>query len=342
MRAALRELDLGGRKLLVAVSGGIDSVALLHALAAAAGDFEIELAAAHVHHGLREEADGDADFVAAAAEGLGIPCTVARVDPLRRRRRALSSRERPTLQEAARRLRYDALAEVAVRCGACSVATAHTLDDQAETVLLRVLRGTGPSGLAGIAERSPWPGRSAAPLELVRPLLGVSRAEVVAFARFRHIVWREDRTNGDPRYPRNRLRRDWLPALRDAFNPRLLRALGDLAEAQRREGEWREELVLRERARRFTMAADGRLQIEAGGWDSASAPTALARRLVRQAFHDCGAGRYTSHLHLDRVLAFLRHAPVGAQLDLPASLTLRREAQSFSLGRKAVPRRSKC
>ena len=292
--------------------------------------------------GYGKKPTGDADFVTATADELGIACSVAHVDPLKRRRSAPSSRERPTLQEAARRLRYDALAEIAARWNAHRVATAHTLDDQAETVLLRVLRGTGPSGLGGIAERSPWPGRSAIPLEIVRPLLAVSRAEILAFARARGIAWRDDQTNLDPRYPRNRLRRDWLPALRDAFNPSLLRALGDLAEIQRREGEWCEAEIHRESARRFRAAVDGRLRIEAGGWDSASVPTALARRLVRRAFHSCGAGRYTSHRHLDRALEFLRYAPVGAQLDFPTSLTLRRDRRGFSLGRTDAPQRPAC
>jgi len=328
---ALSDLGLEGRRIAVAVSGGVDSTALAHGLAALSGRRRLALSIAHVNHGLRgAESDADEAFVREVARALGLPFAGERVDPRERVAEAASSRERPTVQEAARSLRAAALRRMAAALGAQHVATAHTLDDQAETVLLRLLRGSGPGGLGGIAERS----RDGF---VVRPMLRIPRAEVVRFARSRGLAWREDASNASPRYARSRLRTAWLPGLREAFNPRLLRAIGDLAEAQRRESEWIEELVEREAERRFRRDAAGALRIEAKGWEPEATPDALARRLVRLALHRCGAGRDVSRPHLDRAVRFLREARARAALELPGGLRLRRDAQGFRLGAEPAP-----
>jgi tRNA(Ile)-lysidine synthase len=313
--AALATLDCRGRRVLIAASGGVDSTVLVHGVHALAAALRVEPVLAHVHHGLRgADADADEAFVRSLGATLGVPVLARRVAP-RALRAAGPSRARPTLQEAARRLRYDALFEMAAAAGAERVATAHTLDDQAETVLLRLLRGSGPAGLGGIPERSP-DGR------VVRPLLGVPRAEIERFARARGLVWREDASNRDPAYARARLRRDWLRGLGEAFNPRWLRAVGDLAEAQRRESEWILPLVEREAALR--LAPDGAgWTLACAGWDGL--PVALARRLARRALVEAGAGRDVTRTHLERMLAFLARARTGATLELPGGLRLVRE-----------------
>jgi tRNA(Ile)-lysidine synthase len=331
---ALRDLGLEGRRVAVAVSGGVDSTALAHGLAELAARHALALSVVHVNHGLRgAESDADEDFVRALAAALGLPVAVERVDPRALRAAAASSRARPTLQEAARRVRADALRRMAAAAGAEHVATAHTLDDQAETVLLRLLRGSGPAGLGGIPERS---GDGV----LVRPLLRIARAEVEAFARARGLAWREDASNASPRFARARLRRDWLPGLAGAFNPRLLRAIGDLAEAQRRESEWIDGLVEREAERRFAPEGDGALRIDAKGWEI---PDGLARRLARLALHRCGAGRDVSRAHLDRIVAFWRTGRAGRAIELPGGLALSRDARGFRLARGAsLPVGGKC
>jgi tRNA(Ile)-lysidine synthase len=204
---------------------------------------------------------------------------------------------------------------MAEEAGAERIATAHTLDDQAETVLLRLLRGTGPAGLGGIPERSP-DGR------VVRPLLGVPRAEIERFARERGLVWREDASNRDPAFARARLRRDWLRELGAAFNPRWLRAVGDLAEAQRRESEWIEPLVEQEAAHRLARDGDG-WTLACVGWERL--PAAQARRLARRALFAAGAGRHVTRVHLERMLALARSGRTGARLELPGGLLLIRE-----------------
>jgi tRNA(Ile)-lysidine synthase len=314
LATALEALDCRGRTLLVAASAGIDSTVLAHGIHALRAELGIELRLGHVHHGLRgAEADGDEAFVHSLGASLGVPVESRTVAP-RRLREGRSSRERPTLQEAARRVRYSALFEMAQAAGAAHIATAHTLDDQAETVLLRLLRGSGPSGLGGIPERSP-DGR------ILRPLLAVSRAEIERFALARGLLWREDASNLDPAYARARLRRDWLRGLGGAFNPQWLRAIGDLAEAQRKESDWIEQLVTQEAGSRLARSGDGWV-LSCERWDAL--PEALARRLARRVLHEAGAGRDVSRRHLERMLAFVSGAQTGKILQLPGGLVLER------------------
>ncbi len=337
---SVQTLGLGGRPVVVAASGGIDSTALAWALAERAARLRMVVSIAHVNHSLRgAEADADEAFVRVLAEKLGVAFRTKRVAPRAVRSAAASSRARPTLQEAARRLRDRALREMAKELGADRVATAHTADDQAETVLLRLLRGTSPAGLGGIAPMS-------ADGLVVRPLLRVSRAEVRFYAAARGLCWREDPSNADPIYARSRLRHDWLPGLREAFNPQLFRALGDLAEAVREESLWIEQQVVREAARRFSTPLDGEqelaMTIEAGGWEPEAMPDALARRLLRHALHRIGAGRDVTRRHLDRGVGFLRDGRVGSSLELPGSVRLTREACHFRLGRVRLPSGGSC
>ena len=333
-------LDLAGQHLAVAVSGGVDSTVLAWALAELAPQRGITVSIAHVNHSLRgAESDADEAFVQELAAKLGVAFAARRVAPRELRENAASSRSRPTIQEAARRLREQALREMAADLGAHRLATAHTADDQAETVLLRLLRGSGPAGLGGIARRS-------ADGRIVRPLLRATRADVRAYAEARTLRWREDPSNADPRYARSRLRHTWLPGLRAAFNPRLLRALGDLAEAVQEESNWIDREVAREAARRFSWDPDGDqdevLHIEPDGWGAETTPDAIARRLLRQALHSVGAGRDVSRAHLDRGVAFLRTARTGRGLEFPGGVRLERAARVFRLVRVRLPSGRAC
>lgn len=314
-------LDLVGRRVLVAASGGLDSTVLAHALARARTRRPAAIALVHVNHGLRGSAsEADERFVAELAGELGLAFGSRRVQPgsLRAGR---PSRARPTLQEAARTARYAALAELMHELSGERLATAHHADDQAETVLLRLLRGSGPDGLAGIPERADG-GR------LVRPLLRLTRAELEAYARVHRLTWREDASNESPEYARNRLRRH-LPTFAGNFNPQWLRAIGDLAEAQQRDSEWIAERVAAEAERRFSVEG-GWLQIDAK--DFPALPEALSRRLLRAALVRCGAGRDVSRVHLLRMQAFLAGARPGSAIELPGGLRLRRERSGFRLG----------
>lgn len=215
--------------LLVAVSGGADSTALLiglHNLSRALG---LRLHAAHLHHGLRgAEADADLDFVRALCGRLGVPLTAARWDARARlRRRGLSG------QAGLRTLRREFLLAAARRAGAHAIVTAHTADDQLETLLMRLARGAGLSGAPGMRPVAATGEGPAARMLWLKPLLGATRAEIEAdLARARQ-TWREDRSNHDPRYARSRVRHQAIPALALALLPGLDPAHGRALLARR-------------------------------------------------------------------------------------------------------------
>lgn len=200
-----QELLPRGGKVLAAVSGGADSVCLAHWLSVQAKRKNLEVALLHVNHGLREkEAERDAASVRALGKRLGLKTYVVRADV-----RGRAAKRGLGLEDAGRRERYRALVARARRGKFGLVATGHHLDDQAETVLLHLLRGTSLEGLGGIAPRRPLaPG-----LELIRPLLPLSRDEVRAYLDVHGLPWREDRSNADPKFTRNWIRREVLPLL---------------------------------------------------------------------------------------------------------------------------------
>ncbi len=202
----------------VAVSGGADSVALLRALAACRTG---PLTVAHVNHRLRgEESDTDEAFVRALAAELGLACRVKSVDIA-----ALGG----NLESTARQVRYEFFHELATELGAEWIATGHTADDQAETVLHRLVRGTGIQGLRGIAACGFAPAKPQAAPNIIRPLLTITKADILDHLAELGQSFREDSSNVDPRFTRNRIRHELLPLLR-TFNPDVVTALARLAD----------------------------------------------------------------------------------------------------------------
>ncbi|KKN81300.1 hypothetical protein LCGC14_0321370 [marine sediment metagenome] len=217
------ELIAPSARVVVGVSGGLDSVVLLDVLAALAGadGRGYDLMVAHLDHALRDAAAADAAFVAELADSYHLPCTVQRRDVA-----AVAAETGQSIETAARMVRYEFLGGLARTFGAACVAVAHHADDNVETVLHRLLRGTHLRGLAGMPIRRPMGG---GPIDLVRPLLPYRRDEIRAYAQRRHLRWREDETNRDTQYRRNFIRHELLPLLRSRFNPRVDEALMRLA-----------------------------------------------------------------------------------------------------------------
>jgi tRNA(Ile)-lysidine synthase len=217
-----------GMRLGVGVSGGADSVALLRTLHERRAELGLVLQVAHLHHGLRGvEADGDLEFVRELAAGLGLPFHEARVETARE-----AEENGESIEEAARRLRYAWFRALMMETPLDAIATAHTLDDQAETVLGKFLRGAWTEGLSGI-----HPVVRLAEGMIVRPLLGVTRGEVESYLKALGQTWREDSSNRDEAYTRNRIRHDLLPLL-EGWNPRLREHMAQMAEVAREEEAW--------------------------------------------------------------------------------------------------------
>ncbi len=213
--AAWSPADWADVTVLAAVSGGCDSVALLRLLTALKTGGAGRLCVAHLNHQLRPEADRDEQFVVDLCRQLGVHCEVGRVAVDQ-----LAAQTSDGIEAAARTARYRFLAETAGRLGARFVTTAHTADDQAETILHRIIRGTGIRGLSGMAR--------VRPLEhavLIRPLLGFHRRQLQAYLEQIHQPYCCDASNNDVRFTRNRLRRGVMPMLREQFNPMVTDAL---------------------------------------------------------------------------------------------------------------------
>jgi tRNA(Ile)-lysidine synthase len=281
-----------GLRLAVGVSGGADSVALLRALAERSREFGLVLHVAHLHHGLRgAEADGDMEFVRALAAELGLRFHCDQVD-VAAAAKANPGSQKPaeSIEEAARRLRYSWFRQLLAMDEVDAIATAHTRDDQAETVLAKFLRGAWTEGLSGIHPVVTFPeGR------VIRPLLGASRAEVESFLTSRNHVWREDSSNTDTVYTRNRVRRELLPLL-ESWNPQIREHLTQMADLAREEEAWWDaqlrwlgpQVVLPGTPVRGggRTAAEPGLAVEATRL--AAQPVAMQRRLLRHAAAQLG------------------------------------------------------
>ncbi|HEY78306.1 MAG TPA: tRNA lysidine(34) synthetase TilS [Dehalococcoidia bacterium] len=321
---AEHRLLLPGQCLVVAVSGGADSVCLLHALLSLKERLGITLHLAHLNHQLRgAESAADADYVAGLARRLGVPATIERRDV-----KAYQDRQRLSLEEAAREVRYGYLAEVARSLSTGCVATGHTRDDHIETILMHLIRGTGPRGLRGLRPQSEWRSGGLG-VTIVRPLLGLGREETAEYCAHHRLAPRLDTSNLSLSPLRNRIRQQLLPLLR-SYNPavdealqRTARLAGDDSafmdeEAGRRWGE-----VVQKQGDIIILDREGFGRL----------PLALKRHLLRAVIESLvDSVRDIEMRHIDGVLAALGK-PAGRRLDLPLGLTFAIEYDRFLIGR---------
>ncbi|HWR71745.1 MAG TPA: tRNA lysidine(34) synthetase TilS, partial [Nitrospirota bacterium] len=317
-----RMLDPGDR-VIVAVSGGPDSVCLLAVLRELAPEFSLTLHIAHLDHMFRgEESAAEARFVRELADRLGIPATIEQHDvPAFCRERGLPP------QAGAREVRYAFLDRVAGATGAQKIALGHTASDQAETLLLRLLRGAGISGLSGIP---PKRGR------IIRPLIEVTRDEVLCHLQEQGITFVTDPSNLKSVYTRNRIRLELVPVLK-AFNPRIEETIAEEAEILRDEDEAMEARIAAT-VPAVILREDDTIRIRRDGFNAQF--TAIRRRLFRTAVAMLfeGGEPELSSIQTEEALGFIGEAQTGRVMDLPDGLCLEREYDTFLLRPKVPPK----
>ena len=326
-----------GQRVAVACSGGADSVALLRILLDVREELGVVLSVAHFHHQIRgAEADADKQFVEELAGRLQLEYHYGSGNVP-----AHAAAKKISLETAARDLRHEWFAGLIRQSKADKIATAHTLDDQAETVLMRILRGTGARGLAGIA-----PAQKAK--HLVRPLLTTSRTEIEAYLKALGQPWRQDASNLDTRHTRNRVRHTLLPLLEREFNPAIRQTLADLAELAQAEDEyWSNELSLllprlvhEGKPSRSGRSSSGDSRNVLGLDLSAlqRLPLALRRQAIYESAKRLGVS--LEFKHVQQLTALAEHEKPGKKVALPDGLMATRTARElqFSHSSQDLPR----
>jgi tRNA(Ile)-lysidine synthase len=310
-----------GDHLLVAVSGGPDSVALLRAMVLLSSEYDLQLTTAHLNHGLRGvEAKKEEAFVRRLCAGMGIACICKTIDI-----RMLQKGRGMSLEEIGREERYRYLDETAEICGAGKIATGHHRDDQAETVLINLLRGCGPEGLKGIP-----PVRDG---RIIRPLLHVGRGEILEFLDREGLSYMTDISNLSPLFLRNRIRHELIPELTLRYNPGIVEALSHTAEIIRKEDDYL-QTVIRQILSRWGIlpgAEEIRLPLAA----LLLLHEALQGRVIKCLLEAAARPGYgIAYRHIEAVLAFAsKPRRRSASLDLPGLIRVEREGELLKIGR---------
>jgi len=319
-----RQTLRSGDRLGLAVSGGADSVALLRLFEELHGELGITLCVLHFNHQLRgTDSDADEAFVKSLAVARGLECFAETADVAE-----IAKQRGWNLEDAARRLRYEFFDRIISQGAANGVATAHTADDQAETVLARMIRGTG---LAGLSSIHPVRGK------IIRPLIEIRRDDLRSFLVERKQEWREDATNRDTQRLRARVRHRLLPELEENFSPSITDRLCDLASLARDDEDFWSALVEERHQRLISRTAKGfsvdvnellfpipDLPRQKGA--ASNSCHALTQRLVRRLYADAAhtEGQLTRH-HVEQVILLAEHGSSGRKLELPGGVTVERE-----------------
>ena len=325
VRHYIREKNLlaGRHRLLVAVSGGQDSASLLHILVGLRDELDIALHIAHLDHQIRGvESEADARYVSQLASQLGVPATIEQCDVL-----AHQAQRRISLEEAARELRYNFLARVAMYIGTDLVAVGHTNDDNIETILMHLIRGTGIQGLRGLQPISRWQ-YSGNEILIIRPLLPVSRQETAEYCHKKQIIPRIDASNLSLSHFRNRIRQQLVPLL-ERYNPQISEALLRTARIASDEIAYLEEesarlwgSIVQKRAETIILKKGKFLEL----------PSALQRQFLRTAIGGLlGSLKDIETRHIEEIMAILTK-PAGKQLCLPGGLVFVVEYEQYLIG----------
>lgn len=315
-----------GKKVLLAVSGGPDSMALLHIMQELAAEMELSLAALHLNHGLRAEAAAEEEFVSEYCRNRGIEIYSRQADI-----RALAAREKKSLEEAGRDCRYRFFFEYLDKLQADYIATAHHQDDQAETVLLHLLRGSGIKGLRGIMPRK---------AKLLRPLLALSKSEIFHYLEEKQIPYCLDQSNEDLSFLRNRVRRELIPYLQKTYNPRIKESLCQLAGIARDENDYLEKQLLCSWDRLLIRQEDALIVLDKELL--AAEHPALQKRLILKALACFQGESAWEHKAVQKILPLLYQTGSSKYIQLKKGLLVSCVYQELHFSNSAAPERSFC
>ena len=309
-----------GEKVLVGVSGGPDSICLLHALHQIRHEYKIEIAAAHINHMLRgEAAEQDVHYVEEFCKRLTIPIFVKNIDI-----REMAQEKKISEEVAGREVRYGFFFEIAQKVGAARIAVAHNLNDQAETVLMRFIRGTGLEGLAGIS-----PIRSDG---VIRPLLEVPRGLIEEYCHQYDLKPRTDETNFQAVYTRNKLRLQLIPQIMEQLNPNFIRSAANTAEMLSADNEFLNLHIGELTEKEFIKKNNG---IGMSLTFLLSQHIAIQRRIIRKAIEILkGDTANIEFKHIEQILVLAESRKTGKELDLPDNVTIRSIYQNIYFCRK--------
>jgi tRNA(Ile)-lysidine synthase len=311
-RKTITEFDMicPGDTVLIGVSGGPDSVALLNVMNQLVPELSLKLAAAHLNHGLRKEAAEEAAFVASICDSLGLTCHIGKEDVNRHRRR-----HKLSVEEAGRKLRYAFYKSLVTVHGYDKIALGHHADDNAELILMFMLRGCGPAGFSGIP-----PIRDGI---IIRPLIRLTRKDILSYLEATELRSLSDRSNQDNRFLRNRIRNKLIPHLQKYYNPQIVPALNRLSDILREESTWMTGVT----ASHYNdvQRPEGKGQCQLSAVKLMRLPKAARRRVIRMAISEVkGDLRRITFAHVEAILRLIeskRQRPVVA---LPGGLAVRR------------------
>ena len=317
-----RRLVRAGDTVLVGVSGGPDSVALVHILLDLAPKFSFQVAIAHLNHGLRrDESARDEAFVVSLAEQLDLRVHVERQDV-----RRYQKKFRLSLEEAARQVRYRFYDAIASKFGYEKIALGHHSDDNAELILMYLLRGSGPLGLSGIP-----PLRDA---KIIRPLIDIKRTEIMDYVAVKSLDCVVDSSNRDSQYLRNRVRNRLLPELKAEYNPKLVESLNRLASILHAEERWIESLIQPIFEKVIVFEKPGRIGFDISQLNQQN--IAVRRRLIRKAvFKVKGNLRRMAFVHVEAALKLAQKAAASGALDLPDRIRIYRQNDVLTISAEA-------
>ncbi|MFO7667873.1 MAG: tRNA lysidine(34) synthetase TilS [Desulfobacterales bacterium] len=311
---------------LIGVSGGADSVALVHVMEEIAPIFSVKLGIAHLNHSLRgNESDTDAGFVVSLSEKLNLPCYTAKEDII-----AYKKKHGLSIEEAGRRVRYSFFENIAQMEGFNKIALGHTSDDNAELILMYLIRGSGPLGISGIP---PVRGVYDSKLLIIRPFIKTARFDIIKYISSNGLSHVVDKSNMDMKYLRNKIRNDLIPELKQNYNPKIVDTINRLASIMRSEDEWIEN-ELEPVLKKCTMFEEiNRIVLSISGINTLH--PAVKRRIARSAIRKVkGDSRRLGYSHIELLMAQLIYDSDSWSLDLPDRIRITRAGKKLIVSKE--------